>query len=86
VRVNAVAPGLIETAMTDPLHADARVRGREGRIGQLNPLRRGGEAGEIARVVAFLASDAAAYVNGQVIVADGGLSASLPFAPRPPAA
>jgi NAD(P)-dependent dehydrogenase (short-subunit alcohol dehydrogenase family) len=85
VRVNAVAPGLIETGMTAPLYADARARGREGRIGQLNPLRRGGEAEEIAEIVAFLASDAASYINGQVIVADGGLSSSLPFAPRPAA-
>ncbi|MFN3644453.1 MAG: SDR family NAD(P)-dependent oxidoreductase [Gemmobacter sp.] len=83
VRVNAVAPGLIETGMTAPVYADARARGREARIGQLNPLRRGGEADEVAEVVAFLASDAARYVNGQVIVVDGGLSASLPFAPRP---
>jgi NAD(P)-dependent dehydrogenase (short-subunit alcohol dehydrogenase family) len=85
VRVNAVAPGLIETGMTAPLYADARARGREARIGQLNPLRRGGEAEEIAEIVAFLASDAASYINGQVIVADGGLSSSLPFAPRPAA-
>ncbi|WP_209424390.1 SDR family oxidoreductase [Pararhodobacter sp. SW119] len=83
IRVNAVAPGLIETPMTAPLYTDARARGREGRIGQLNPLRRGGEAEEVAEAVAFLASDAASYVNGQVIVVDGGLSASLPFAPRP---
>ncbi len=84
VRVNAVAPGLIETPMTAPVYADARRRGREDRIGQLNPLRRGGEADEIAQAVAFLASDAASYVNGQVLVVDGGLSSSLPFAPRPP--
>jgi NAD(P)-dependent dehydrogenase (short-subunit alcohol dehydrogenase family) len=83
IRVNAVAPGLIETPMTAPVYADARARGREGRIGQLNPLRRGGEAEEVAEAVVYLASDAASYVNGQVIVVDGGLSASLPFAPRP---
>jgi NAD(P)-dependent dehydrogenase (short-subunit alcohol dehydrogenase family) len=83
IRVNAVAPGLIETPMTEPVYADARARGREARIGQLNPLRRGGEAEEVAEAVAFLASDAASYVNGQVLVVDGGLSASLPFAPRP---
>lgn len=83
IRVNAVAPGLVETAMTAPLYAAARARGREDRIGQLNPLQRGGEAAEIAEVVAFLASDAASYINGQVLVADGGLSSSHPFAPRP---
>ena len=83
IRVNAVAPGLIETPMTAPLYADARSRGRQSRIGQLNPLRRGGEAEEIAQAVVYLASDAASYVNGQVLVVDGGLSSSLPFAPRP---
>jgi len=83
IRVNAVAPGLVETPMTAPLYDTARARGREDRIGQLNPLQRGGEAAEIAEVVAFLASDAASYINGQVLVADGGLSSSHPFAPRP---
>ncbi|MCC6002105.1 MAG: SDR family oxidoreductase [Pararhodobacter sp.] len=83
VRANAVAPGLIETGMTAPLYDDARARGREDRIGQLNPLRRGGEPEEIAELVAFLASDAASYVNGQVIAADGGLTSCLPVAPRP---
>lgn len=83
IRVNAVAPGLIETPMTAPLYDAARARGRENRIGQLNPLQRGGEAAEIAEVVAFLASDAASYINGQVLVVDGGLSSSHPFAPRP---
>jgi NAD(P)-dependent dehydrogenase (short-subunit alcohol dehydrogenase family) len=82
IRVNAVAPGLIETPMTAPVYADARARGREGKIGQLNPLRRGGQAHEVAQAVAFLASDAASYVNGQVLVVDGGLQSSLPFTPR----
>ncbi|MFN3937307.1 MAG: SDR family NAD(P)-dependent oxidoreductase [Gemmobacter sp.] len=84
IRINAVAPGLIETGMTAAVFADARARGREGRIGQLNPQRRGGAASEVAETVLFLASDAASYVNGQVLPVDGGLSASLPFAPRPP--
>jgi NAD(P)-dependent dehydrogenase (short-subunit alcohol dehydrogenase family) len=82
IRVNCVAPGLVETPMTAPVYEAARGRDRGARIGQLNPLRRGGEADEIAQAVAFLASDAASYINGQVLVADGGLSASLPFAPR----
>ncbi|KPQ07797.1 MAG: Dehydrogenase [Rhodobacteraceae bacterium HLUCCA12] len=83
IRINAVAPGLIETPMTAPLYDAARRRGRGDRIGQLNPLQRGGEADEVAEAVAFLASDAASYINGQVLVIDGGLSSSLPFAPRP---
>lgn len=86
IRINAVAPGLVETGMTQPLFDAARARGREGRIGQLNPLRRAGDPAEVAEAVVFLASDAAAYVNGQVLVVDGGLSTSLPFAPRPPGA
>jgi len=82
IRVNAVAPGLIETPMTAPVYDDARAKGREGKIGQLNPLRRGGQAQEVAEAVAFLASDAASYINGQVLVVDGGLQSSLPFTPR----
>lgn len=82
IRINGVAPGLIETPMTAPIYADARAKGREGKIGQLNPLRRGGRPEEIAQAVAFLASDAASYVNGQVLVVDGGLSSSHPFTPR----
>ncbi len=81
VRVNAVCPGLIETGMTRPLFEIARQRGTESKIGQLNPLEREGQADEVAEVVAFLASPAASYVNGQAIVVDGGLSSSLPFVP-----
>ena len=80
IRVNAVCPGLIETGMTQALYDSARAKGRANMIGQLNPLRRGGEAREIAHVIAFLAAHEASYVNGQAIVVDGGLSSSLPFA------
>jgi NAD(P)-dependent dehydrogenase (short-subunit alcohol dehydrogenase family) len=59
----------------------ARARGSEYRIGQLNPLRRGGLAHEVAAVADFLAGDAAAYVNGQAWAVDGGLSAGLPYVP-----
>ncbi|KAI0388825.1 putative 3-oxoacyl-reductase FabG [Xylariaceae sp. FL0594] len=81
VRVNAVCPGLIETGMTAPTFEAARARGTEGRIGQLNPLKRAGVADEIARVVLFLASDEASYVNGQAWAVDGGLSAGHPYVP-----
>ncbi|MFW6086360.1 MAG: SDR family NAD(P)-dependent oxidoreductase [Myxococcota bacterium] len=81
VRVNAICPGLIETGMTRPIFEGARAAGKEGRIGQLNPLRRGGQPEEIAEMAAFLASDAASYANGQSFVVDGGLSASHPFVP-----
>lgn len=83
VRVNAVCPGLIETGMTKPIYDMARAAGREDKIGQLNPLKRGGEPHEIGNVVIFLASDAASYVNGQFLAVDGGLTSSLPVAPRP---
>lgn len=78
VRVNAVCPGLIETGMTARAYEYAREHGKEDRIGRLNPLRRGGEPNEIARVVLFLASTEASYVNGQAWAVDGGLSSSHP--------
>jgi NAD(P)-dependent dehydrogenase (short-subunit alcohol dehydrogenase family) len=81
VRVNAICPGLIETGMTKPIYDGARAAGKEHRIGQLNPLKRGGEPREIAALAAFLASDDASYVNGQAWAVDGGLSASHPYVP-----
>ncbi|KAI1374755.1 putative 3-oxoacyl-reductase FabG [Hypoxylon crocopeplum] len=81
VRVNAVCPGLIETGMTAPTFAAARARGTEKKIGQLNPLKRGGYPDEVARVALFLGSDEASYVNGQAWAVDGGLSAGHPFVP-----
>lgn len=81
VRVNALCPGLIETGMTAPVFESARARGTTGKIGQLNPLRRGGHADEIARVALFLGSDESSYVNGQAWAVDGGLSAGHPYVP-----
>ena len=79
IRVNAICPGLIETGMTQGIYDMARAAGKETAIGQLNPLRRGGEPSEIAQVALFLASDESSYVNGHALVADGGLSISHPF-------
>ena len=80
VRVNAVCPGLTETGMTGWAFESARAAGKEHKIGQINPLRRGGQPEEIASMALFLASDAASYLNGQAICVDGGLSSSHPVA------
>ncbi len=78
MRVNAICPGLIETGMTEFIYRTARERGAEARLGQLNPLQRGGEPAEIARAALYLASDEASYVNGHALVVDGGLSRLAP--------
>lgn len=83
VRVNAVLPGLTETGMTQPIFDSAKAAGKEHKIGQLNPLLRGGRPEEIAQAALFLASEEASYVNGQSLAVDGGLSSSHPTA-RPP--
>jgi NAD(P)-dependent dehydrogenase (short-subunit alcohol dehydrogenase family) len=82
VRINAIAPGLIETGMTKPIFEGARARGNEDKIGQLNPLTRYGVPEEIAQAGLFLASDDSSYVNGQTIAVDGGLSTSHPVVRR----
>lgn len=69
VTVNAVAPGFIDTDMTRAMNGTAR----EAAVSQI-PMKRAGEAVEIAETVAFLASDKAAYITGQVISVDGGMT------------
>lgn len=81
VRVNALCPGVIETGMTKAMYDQARSRGTERKIGQLNPLQRGAVGDEVARVALFLGSDEASYVNGQAWAVCGGLSAGHPFVP-----
>lgn len=81
IRCNAICPGIIETGMTAPMYDMARARGTENKIGQLNPLMRGGVADEVARVALFLGSDEASYVNGQAWAVCGGLTAGHPFVP-----
>lgn len=68
ITVNAIAPGFIETAMTDVLPEKIK----EG-IAATVPLGRMGQPEEIAGVVAFLASDFASYITGQVLNVDGGM-------------
>ncbi len=82
IRVNAICPGLIETGMTKPIYDIARDRGQESRIGEINPLGRGGRPEEIAQVALFLASDESSYINGAAVVVDGGLSTSHPTTRR----
>lgn len=68
VLVNAIAPGFIETEMTAAMTSEARTA-----LNGLIPLERLGRTEDIAAAVVFLASDAASYITGQVIVVDGGM-------------
>jgi NAD(P)-dependent dehydrogenase (short-subunit alcohol dehydrogenase family) len=78
VRVNAILPGLTETGLTRPMFDWARSAGKEDRLGRLTPMQRPGHVADMAGVVAFLASDDSAYVDGQLIPVDGGISATHP--------
>ena len=68
ITVNSVAPGFIQTDMTDELGEDARAS-----LLSMVPLARLGQPQEIAQVVSFLASDAAAYITGETIHVNGGM-------------
>lgn len=68
ITVNAVAPGYVDTAMTQALSDKAR----DAILSRI-PLRRGAQTEDIANVVAFLAGDEAAYITGQVISVNGGM-------------
>ncbi len=74
IRVNAICPGPIDTAMMDEVDShDAELRARREKA---LPMGRYGTSEEVAGLVAWLFSDAAAYVTGQAYAVDGGLSAS----------
>jgi 3-oxoacyl-[acyl-carrier protein] reductase len=70
VTVNAVAPGLVATAMSDAIPEEARAA-----LAERVPLGRMGTPEDVAAAVLYLVSPAAAYVTGSVLVVDGGLSA-----------
>ena len=72
IRVNAVAPGPVDTAMAQQVHTPEIRAGYHAAI----PLGRYGTPQEIAEAVGFLCSDAASYVNGQVLAVDGGFDAT----------
>jgi len=67
ITVNAVAPGIIATSMTESVFDRETIR-------QLVPMQRAGTPEEVAALVRFLASNEAAYISGQVIAVDGGMT------------
>jgi len=73
VRVNAIAPGVFRTALNQKL-LDETERGREFRL--RTPMKRFGAVEELAGAAIFLASDAASFVSGEILVVDGGFLAS----------
>jgi NAD(P)-dependent dehydrogenase (short-subunit alcohol dehydrogenase family) len=81
IRANAVAPGLIDAGMSAPIYADDDIRERRSTS---VPLGRLGTAQDVAGVVLFLLSGAAAYVTGTELLVDGGVTSSIiATLPRP---
>jgi 3-oxoacyl-[acyl-carrier protein] reductase len=68
IRSNVIAPGFIETEMTDKLPEDVVAQWRAG-----IPLKRGGSPDDVANACLFLAADLSAYITGQVLHVDGGM-------------
>jgi len=68
IRVNAIAPGFIQTSMTERLSEEVKAE-----MLKLIPLKRIGQAEEVANLVAFLVSEDSSYITGQVINIDGGM-------------
>ncbi|WP_251492088.1 3-oxoacyl-[acyl-carrier-protein] reductase [Otoolea muris] len=69
ITVNAIAPGFIDTEMTEVLSEDVKKA-----MGEQIPLKRFGRTEDVAEAAVFLASDRAAYITGQVINVDGGMA------------
>ena len=64
--MNVIAPGIIDTAMTQKLFTVEKIK-------QLVPMKRAGPAKEVANAIAFLASEKASYISGQIIGVNGGI-------------
>ncbi|MCM1178776.1 MAG: 3-oxoacyl-[acyl-carrier-protein] reductase [Clostridium sp.] len=69
ITVNAVAPGFIVTEMTDAMPEDAKTQ-----VAEHIAMKKLGSVNDVAELIAFLASDKASYITGQVICVDGGMS------------
>jgi NAD(P)-dependent dehydrogenase (short-subunit alcohol dehydrogenase family) len=69
IQVNAIAPGYFKTAITEEIRADP---GADRRIVEHIPAARWGESADLMGAIVFLASRASDYVNGHVLVVDGG--------------
>lgn len=78
IRVNSVAPGVVETDMTGPIWSDPSWHAS---VAERIPLGRLGSVEEIARTIAFLASAESSYITGQTLVVDGGLMNAYQLAP-----
>ena len=74
IRVNAIGPGYFRTALTEPFYRDDAWQ--QAMLAKI-PLRRFGQLDDLIGATIFLASDAAAYVTGQLLYVDGGTMAAL---------
>lgn len=72
--INAIAPGYIQTELTQALWQDPQF---DGWLRQRTPAGRWGQPQDLAAAVAFLASPEAAFITGQLLVVDGGLTATM---------